>query len=338
MNRRHLIALAAAAAIAPAALRAQTTGSAGSSAGTAAGAAWPNQPVRLVVPFAAGGPTDIPARLLAERLSEALPQRVIVENRTGSGVVVGTDVVAKAPKDGSVLLYSTIAHAVLKPLFPQLPFDPVADFTPVALVGQIPMILMVHPSLGVSDAAGLVALLKANPGKYDYASSGNGGAVHLASELFWHAAGGLKVNHVAFRGSSAAMPDVLSGRIPIIMDVASGAVPYIQRGELRALGVSSARRSAAAPNVPTFDEQGIKGFEAYTWHMVFAPSGTPASVISAANAVINRVLAQPVVRARLAESAMDVGGDSTPESAARFLASEMAKWEPIIRSAGIRVD
>ena len=345
MQRRRLIALGAA-ALAPAACfarnaLAQTGAPAGGQAAPRPGqgaAPWPNQPVRLVVPFAAGGPTDIPARLLAERLSEALPQRVVVENRTGSGVVVGTDMVAKASKDGSVLLYSTIAHAVLKPLFAQLPFDPMADFAPVARVGQIPMILMVHPSLGVSTAQELVTLLKANPGKYDYASSGNGGAVHLASELFWHAAGGLRVNHVAFRGSAAAMPDVLSGRIPIIMDVASGAVPYLQRGELRPLGVSSAQRSAAAPGVPTFGEQGIPGFEAYTWHMVFAPSGTPAPVVAAANAAVNRALAQPAVRTRLAELAMDVVGDSTPESAAQFLAAEARKWEPIIRNAGIRAD
>ena len=336
MQRRRLMALGAA-ALAPAMAHAQTAIPQGGGA-SGQGANWPGQTVRLVVPFAAGGPTDIPARLLSERLSEALPQRVVVENRTGSGVVVGTDMVAKAPKDGSVLLYSTIAHSVLRALFPRLPFDPLADFAPVALVGQIPMILMVHPSLGVSTAPELVALIKANPGRYDYASSGNGGAVHLASELFWHAAGGLRVNHVAFRGSAAAMPEVLSGRVPIIMDVAAGAVPYVQRGELRALGVSSARRSAAAPSVPTFAEQGISGFEAYTWHMVFAPAGTPSAVVAAANAAVNRAVSQPAARARLAELAMDVAGDGTPAQAAAFLAAEVAKWEPIIRSAGIRVD
>jgi len=339
MNRRRLVALGAAAlapAAFPASLSTPARAQSGSQPGGAAG--WPGQPVRLVVPFAAGGPTDVPARLLADRLSEALPQRVIVENRTGSGVVVGTEMVARAPKDGSVLLYSTIAHAVLKPLFPRLSFDPLTDFTPVAMVGQIPMLLMVHPSLGVSTVPELVTLLRANPGRYDYASSGNGGAVHLASELFWHAAGGLKVNHVAFRGSAAAMPEVLSGRIPIIMDVAAGAVPYVQRGELRALGVSSARRSPSAPAVPTFAEQGIGGFEAYTWHMVFAPAGTPAPVVTAANAAVNAALTQPAIRGRLAELAMDVGGDGTPEAASRFLAAEAAKWEPIIRDANIRAD
>lgn len=326
MIRRHILQLAGAASLAPLAQA------------NAQGAAWPNQPVRMVVPFAAGGPTDVPARMVADRMSEALPQRVIVENRTGSGVVIGTDLVAKAPKDGSTVLYTTIAHSVLRAMFPRLPFDPIADFTPVALVGQIPMIMLVHPSLGVSNAQEMIALLRANPGRYDYASSGNGGAVHLATELLWHQAGGLRVNHVPFRGSSAAMPEVLSGRIPMIMDVAAGALPYIQRGELRAIGLSALQRSPAAPNVPTFDEQGVRGFEAYTWHMVMVPSGTPAPVVQAINAAVNRAVSQEAVRTRLTELTMNVVTNSTPESAAAFLASEIAKWEPIIRSANIRPD
>ncbi|HYF09235.1 MAG TPA: tripartite tricarboxylate transporter substrate binding protein [Acetobacteraceae bacterium] len=325
MNRRHMLQLAGAASLAPFA-RGQ------------AQAAWPGQPVRMVVPFAAGGPTDVPARMIADRMSEALPHRVIVENRTGSGVVIGTDLVAKAPKDGSTILYTTIAHAVLRALFPRLPFDPVADFTPVALIGQIPMIMLVHPSLNVSNAQELIALLRANPGRYDYASSGNGGAVHLATELFWHMAGGLRVNHVPFRGSSAAMPEILSGRVPMIMDVAAGALPYIQRGELRAIGISDMNRSPAAPNVPTFHEQGVRDFVAYTWHMVMTPSGTPAATVQAINAAVNRAIAQEAVRNRLTELTMNVVTDSTPQSAAAFLASEMAKWEPIIRSANIRAD
>ncbi len=323
MRRRHVLALGTAALASP---------------GARAQAPWPNQPVRLIVPFAAGGPTDVPARMIADRMSEALPQRVIVENRTGSGVVIGTDLVAKAPKDGNTILYSTIAHAVLRALFPRLPFDPVADFTPVALVGQIPMILLVHPSLNVSNVQELIALLRANPGRYDYASSGNGGAVHLATELLWHMAGGLRVNHIPFRGSAAAMPEVLSGRIPMIMDVAAGALPYMQRGELRAIGISSTRRSPVAPELPTFIEQGIAGYEAYTWHMMFVPSGTPAPVVTAINAAANQAVRQPELQRRLTELTMTVVADSTPESAARFLAAEIAKWEPIIRGAGIRAD
>ncbi len=327
MQRRHALGLAGAAAAATPFVRAG-----------AQTAAWPSQPVRMVVPFAAGGPTDVPARMIAERMSEALPHRIVIENRTGSGVVIGTEVVAKAPKDGNTVLYTTIAHAVLRALFPRLPFDPVADFTPVALVGQIPMVMLVHPSLGVGNAQELVALLRANPGRYDYGSSGNGGAVHLASELFWHMAGGLRVNHIPYRGSAAAMPDVLSGRIPMFMDVAAGALPYLQRNQLRAIGVSDMQRVPAMPDVPTFHEQGIRDFVAYTWHMVLVPSGTPAPVIQAINAAVNRAVAIEAVRNRLTEMTMNVVTDSTPQSAAAFLASEMAKWEPIIRSANIRAD
>ncbi len=305
---------------------------------TAQTADWPSQPVRLVVPFAAGGPTDIPARLIAEEMSKALPNRIVVENRTGSGIIIGTDVVAKAPKDGLTVLYTTVGHAVVRALFDRVPFDPVADFTPVALVGQIPMIMMVHNSFPARTLPEFIALIRANPGRYDYASSGNGGAVHLASELFLHAAGGLRMNHIAFRGSSAAMPDVLAGRIPMMLDVAAATIPYIQRGELRPLAISTRERSALVPQIPTFIEQGVAGYEAYTWHMVLVPSGTPAPIVRAINTAVNRAVGLDAVRNRLTELTMQVVPNSTPESTAQFLNAEIAKWQPIIRAAGIRVE
>lgn len=323
MNRRTILGLGAAGALAPFASRAQAP-------------AWPTAPGRIVVPFAAGGPTDIPARLLADEMSKFLPQRLVVENRTGSGVVIGTDAVAKAPRDGQTILYTTVGHAYLPGLFQSLPFDPVADFTPCAFIGQIPQILLVNKDFPARTLPELIALLRANPGKYDYASSGNGGAVHLGTELFLHMAGGLRVNHISFRGSSAAMPEVLSGRIPMIFDVASGALPYIQRGELRALAISTRTRMPYAPDIPTFIEGGVADFECYTWHMAMVPAGTPMPVVQAINAAFNRALAIPAVQQRLAQMTMNVTTDSTPESAARFLASEMAKWTPVIRAAGIR--
>jgi tripartite-type tricarboxylate transporter receptor subunit TctC len=323
MNRRHVLSLAAAGALAPVAARAQA-------------AAWPSAPARMVVPFAAGGPTDIPARLLADEMSKALPHRIVVENRTGSGVVIGTDLVAKAPKDGQTILYTTVGHAYLPGLFERLPFDPVADFTPAAFIGQIPQILLVNKDFPARTLPELIALLRANPGKYDYASSGNGGAVHLGTELFLFMAGRLQVNHISFRGSSAAMPEVLSGRIPMIFDVAASALPYIQRGDLRPLAISTRTRMPYAPDIPTFIEGGVADFECYTWHMAMTPSGTPMPVVNAINAAFNRALALPAVQERLSQMTMNVTTDSTPQSAARFLAAEMAKWTPVIRAAGIR--
>ena len=303
---------------------------------------WPSAPVRFVVPFAAGGPTDIPARMIAEEMSRNLPNRIVVENRTGSGIIVGTDLVAKAPKDGLTVLYTTVGHAVVRALFERVPFDPITDFTPVALVGQIPMIMMVNNAFPARTLPEFIALVRASPGRFDYASSGNGGAVHLASELFLHMAGGtqgpLRMNHIAFRGSSAAMPDVLAGRIPMMLDVAAATIPYIQRGELRPLAISTRTRSPLVPNVPTFIEQGVADYEAYTWHMVLVPSGTPAPVVRAINAAVNRAVGLAAIRNRLTEMTMQVVIDSTPESAATFLHAEIGKWEPIIRAAGIKVE
>jgi len=298
-------------------------------------ASWPNQPVHMIVPFAAGGPTDVAARLLADELSKIMPQRIIVENRTGAGVVVGSEFVAKAPKDGYTLLYTTIAHSVLRPLFPQLSFDPVADFSPIALVGQVPMVLYINPRLPAKTLQELITLFRENPGRYHYASSGIGGAVHLASELFLSMAGGLKVQHVPYRGSSAAMPDLLSGNVDMLLDVGTGAMPYVERGELRALGVGSPQRSPAAPDLPTISEAGVPGYEAYTWHMLMAPAGTPAPVITAMNAAVNRITGQEAFRHRLLDMSMQVRPSSSPDEAARFLASEIAKWEPVLRRVGM---
>jgi tripartite-type tricarboxylate transporter receptor subunit TctC len=323
MNRRNLLGLGAAATLSARPAFAQAP-------------AWPLGPVRKVVPFAAGGPTDVPARLLADQMSNFLPHRMVVENRTGSGVVIGTDAVAKAARDGQTILYTTVGHAYLPGLFDRLPFDPVADFTPAAFIGQIPQILMVHKDFPAQTLPDLIRLLRENPGKYDYASSGNGGAVHLGTELFLHMAGGLKVNHIAFRGSSAALPEVLSGRVPMIFDVAASALPFIERNELRPLAISTRTRMPYAPNIPTFIEGGVADFECYTWHMALVPAGTPMPTVRAINAAFNRALAIPAVQQRLAQLTMNVTTDSTPESAARFLASEMAKWTPVIRAAGIR--
>lgn len=327
LNRRNLLALGAtlaAPAILPVASRAQE--------------GWPSQPIRFVVPFSAGGPTDIPARLIADELSKALPQRVIVENRTGAGTVVGADAVAKAPKDGHTFLYTTIAQAAIRAIYPSLPFDPVKDFTPVALTGVIPMLLMVNKDVPVKNLQELIDLFKKNPGKYDYASTGSGAALHLASELFLKQAGGLKVNHIPYRGSAAAMPDLLNGTVTMMLDVANSAMPFVQRGEVKGLAISSAQRLPQLPEIPTFNEAGVPGYEAYTWHMVLAPAGTPDAIVQRFNQEINKVMAMETVQRKLADLTMTTRSDSTPASTKQWLTDEIAKWEPIIKEAGIKAD
>lgn len=324
MNRRHLLGLGAAAALTPAAARAQSTD-------------WPTQPVRLIVPFAAGGPTDIPARLFADEISKILPQRMIVENRTGAGVVVGTDAVAKAPKDGYTLLYTTVAHSVLRPLFPRLPFDPINDLAPVSLIGVIPMVITVNKDFPARTLPELIEKLRAEPGKWDYASSGNGGALHLATELLLRRAN-VRANHVPYRGVSAAMPDVLNGSVPIIVDVATTALPFVQRGETRALAVMDEQRLPQLPDVPTTAEAGFPGLLAYTWHMVMAPAGTPAPAMNAAAGAFGRVAKEQSVRTRLSDLAMRMVDDQSPAYAKAWLEAERTKWEGIIQEAGIRVD
>ncbi|MBU8537576.1 Bug family tripartite tricarboxylate transporter substrate binding protein [Falsiroseomonas tokyonensis] len=297
---------------------------------------WPNQPIRFVVPFAAGGPTDIPARLFAERMGAVLPQRIIVENRTGAGVLVGTEVVAKA-NDGHTFLYTTVAHAVLRALFQRLPFDPDADFMPVALVGVIPMLITVGKDSRITDLRGLQAALKADPGGMTYASSGNGGALHLATELMLRAMQA-RALHVPYRGTAAAMPDVLNGTIPLIVDVATSAVPYAQRGETRALAVMDTARLPQLPDVPTTAEAGFPGLEAYTWHMVLAPKGTPAAVVQTMNRALMQVAAEAAVQQRLSDLAMRLVTDSTPDSAAAWLRDETQKWSAVVREANITIN
>ncbi len=325
MNRRQLLGASMAAIATPALVpTARAQGS------------WPNQPIRLVVPFAAGGPTDIPARLFAERMAASLSQRIIVENRTGAGVLVGTEAVAKAT-DGHTFLYTTVAHAVLRALFQRLPFDPEADFVPVALVGVIPMLITVGRSSPIRDLRGLQAALKADPGGMTYASSGNGGALHLATELMLRSMEA-RALHVPYRGTAAAMPDVLNGTIPLIVDVATTALSYAQSGETRALAVMDRTRLPQLPNVPTTAEAGFPGLEAYTWHMVMAPRGTPAAVVQTVNRAFMQVAAEAAVQQRLSDLAMRLVTDSTPESAAAWLRAETQKWSAVVREANITIN
>ncbi len=323
------------AAAAMAALLAQS----GAARAQPAGGTFPTKPVRFIVPYPPGGITDLLARKLGEKLGEAWGQPVVADNRPGAGGNIAAQAAARAAPDGHTIFMGFLGtHAANASLYPELGYDPVRDFTPIGLVAASPMVLTVHPSVPARTVAELVAYARANPGRLTFGSSGNGGAVHLATELFLRSAGNLRVNHVPYRGSAAAMPDVLNGTVSMILDVAGGALPYIGRGELRGLAISSKERSQFAPDLPTFIESGVPGYEAYTWHMLLVPSGTPGPVVAALNAAVNRVVQQDAIKRRLAEQTMQFAADTTQQGAVRWLRAEMDKWSAIIREAGITVN
>lgn len=303
----------------------------------AQGPGWPDRPVRLVVPYAAGGPTDVVARLVAERLSAALPQRVVVENRAGGAALPGTEAVARAPKDGSVLLFTTVVHAVHRALHgARLTFDPAADFAPVVLVGVVPQVILVPPNSPARDVPSLLAMLRGAP--MAYGSSGAGGSSHLGVELL-KAMTGVAAEHVPYRGTAPALTDLLAGRIALVMDSVATGAPQVRAGALRGIATTGPRRSSALPDLPTVAET-VPGFAATTWNAVLAPAGTPAPVVASAAAAFAAVMAEPAVAARLAELGVEVpeAGERTPAAAGAFVASETAKWEALVREARITAE
>ena len=300
---------------------------------------YPSKPVRIMVSFAAGGPTDQVARVMSAKLTELLGQTFLVENRTGAGGNIGAAEVAKAAPDGYTLLMATVStHAINPGLYKNMPYDPVKDFAPVGQVGVTPCVLAVHPSLPVTDVKGLIALLKANPGKYSYGSSGMGSILHLCGEQFKTSAGGLQATHVPYRGSAPMMADLVGGQIAIAFDALPTVLPQVQAGKIRAIGGGMATRARAMPDLPTLQEQGVSGFECYTWNAILAPAKTPAPVVALLSDAINKALADPVILKRLQDVGVDPTPDSTPEKLAQFIRSELAKWAPIINASGARVD
>jgi tripartite-type tricarboxylate transporter receptor subunit TctC len=300
---------------------------------------YPAKPVRVIVPFPAGGPTDIVGRVIAGKLSELLGQQFIVENRTGGGGNIGTEVVAKAPPDGYTLLVATVStHAINPGVYKKLPYDPVKDFAPIAQVGVTPSILSVHPSIPVKDVKGLVALAKANPGKLTYGSAGLGSILHLCGEQFKTAAGGLNILHVPYRGSTPMNADLMAGHVAMAFDGTPTGLPLVQAGKIRALGAGMATRARALPDLPTLQEQGVKGFECYTWNAIFAPAKTPPAIVNLLSDGINKALADPAVFKRLQEAGIDPTPGSNPEKLAAFVKAELAKWDPIIKASGAQLD
>jgi len=303
----------------------------------AAAQAYPAKPVRIVNPFAPGGATDQIARLVAQKLTELWGQSVVVENRPGASGAIGLEAVAKSPPDGYTLAIATqTTHAANPALYSKLPYDPVRDFAPLTLAGSTPLALMVQPALPVTDVKSLVGYLKANPGKLTYASGGNGTSQHLSTELFKTMTGTFIV-HIPYKGAGPALVDFLGGQTNIMFDNLPTALPHVKAGKVRALAVSSAKRSPLAPELPTLAESGLPGFDLATWFAFFAPAATPKEITAKIAADMQRVLAQPDVRERLLASGVEVVG-STPEELARFQRAEMEKWAKIVRDSGARVD
>jgi len=298
---------------------------------------YPARPIRLVVPFPAGGPTDIVARLLAARLQETLGQAIVVDNRGGAGGSLGSDIVAKAAPDGYTLLIGTLAtHVLNKLVLPKLPYDPERDFQPIAEVLVNPNVLLVNPALPVASVRALIALLKANPGKYAYASSGNGTPLHLAGELF-KVRTGVDMPHVPYRGAGPALNDLMAGQIMIMFETPASSVGFIRAGKIRALAVNSVHRCAALPEVPTMAEEGVPDYVTYTWNALFAPAGTPREIVERLNQATLQAIADPVVRTRLTELGTEVEG-SSPEALGALVTAELAKWAPIVQASGAHVD
>ena len=299
---------------------------------SAAAQSYPDRAVRLVVPFPPGGPTDIVARPLAQALGEALKQPVIVENRGGAGGSIGADVVAKAPADGYTLLMGTVGtNAINATLYRKLPHDPVRDFTPIALVASSPVILVVSPTSGINSVSEIIAKSKASPGSIVFGSAGNGTPGHLTGEMFATAAG-VKLQHVPYKGSAPAVTDLLGNQIPAMFDPLQSVIQHVRGGKLRALATSGKTRSVALPNVPTFDEAGVKDFESTAWWAVFGPANMPAEIAARLRREIERITRSDSFREQLAS--LGVQANSEPVSLAEFQKQEVARWGKAVRDSG----
>ena len=329
MDRRLCLAAAAAAALQPLAVRAQSA------------AAWPTRPVRLVVPFAAAGTTDILARALAPELQKALGQAVVVDNKPGAGGNLGSAEVARST-DGHTLLMGTVGtHAINAALYPKLPYDPVKDFAPITLVAAVPNVLVMNPAkaqeLGIDGVPALIRYAKRNPGKLNMASSGNGTSIHLAGELFKSMTGTYMV-HFPYRGSGPALLDLIGGSMDLMFDNLPSALPQIKAGKLKALAVTSAQRSAAVPELPTIEEAGpVKGYEASSWFGLLAPASMPADVVLRLQQETAKALGAPALKERLMAQGATPSGMSSADFA-KLIAGETAKWAQVVKASGAKVD
>ncbi len=298
---------------------------------------YPRRPVHLLVPYVAGGATDVFARIVAEAMSTRIGQPMVVENKPGGGTVMATGMVAKGTPDGYTLLLSTLVHSINASLHKSLPYDPIGDFEFVGKFGQLTFMVMVQRELGVDDLSGLLALMRANPTKYQYGSAGVGSPMHLGVELLKSIA---KVNaaHVPYKGESAVLNDLLGGRIAFMLCSVPTCGPRLKDGAIKALALTAATRSPLVPNVPSAPEAGVPGFETYTWFMIAAPKGTPRAIVERLSRAINDVLQDANLRTRMAGLGIDADSTSSPEGTRAHVQREIEKWRPIVVSTGATTD
>jgi len=304
--------------------------------GPVAAQAFPSKPIKIVVPYTPGGPTDIPARLVGQKLSELFGQPVIIDNRPGAGGNIGADAVAKAPADGYTLLLVTTGHAINPAIYPKLGYDLTKDLVAVSQLTSSPMVVTVNPGLGVNSIQELIALAKAKPGTVSFGSAGNGSSTHLAPELFSMMAG-IKMNHIPYKGSAPALTDVMAGTTQVAFDYMTSAMPFVRDGKLKGLATTGAARSPAAPDLPTVAEAGVPGFEVIGWNGVMAPAGTPPEVIAKLNAAIKQALATREVAERIAGLGASVQWN-TPADFGAFVKAEVAKWGKVAKASGAKID
>jgi tripartite-type tricarboxylate transporter receptor subunit TctC len=319
-----------------------TLSAAGMAVPASAQSAWPAKPVRLVVPFAPGGTTDLLARAVAPELARAFGQQFFVDNRSGAGGNVGAELVAKSPNDGYTLLMGTVGtHGINRALYAKLPYDPIKDFAPISMVAGVPNVMVMGANrareLGISTVGDFIRYAKAHPGKLNMASAGNGTSIHLAGELFKSMAG-IYMLHLPYRGSGPALLDVMAGNMDVIFDNLPSSLPHIKAGKFRALGVTSRQRSEAAPEVPTIEEAGgLKGYEATSWFGLLAPAGTPPEIVNRIQQELAKALNSPAMKGKMLAQGAIPGGD-TPAEFARMIDAEHKKWAQVVAASGAKVD